>query len=470
MKLSRLLTPLGLSCPGDAEITALTCDSREVAPGSLFVALDGFRADGNAFISDAVERGAAAVLSRGSTPLSIPHIRHPTPREILGPLAAEFYGHPAKQMTLIAVTGTKGKTTTAHILRDILTAAGHKTGMIGTLGAFIGQTQLEPGINTTPEPITLHRLLRSMADAGCTHVVMEVSSQAMKLHRVEGLVFDAALFLNLSPDHIGPGEHANFEEYLHCKAALFRQCRLAVGNRADPCWPAIAGEIPKNIPVYTFGTEGVFPGEGLTTVLSPDYLLSLPGTYNGQNGRAALTLCRALHIPDEAIRQGMAAVSVPGRCRQFPNDRGFTVLTDYAHNGDSFHALLSTLKQYPHRQLTVVFGAGGDRPKIRRRDMAEAAARWADFAVITADNPRSEPVEDICRDIARILEGRLPHAVIPDRRQAIRFALDRAKPGDIVALLGKGHEQYMEVCGQRKPFSEQEILSEWFEETSPTKG
>lgn len=459
MKLSRLLAPLGLSCTEDPEITALTCDSREVRPGSLFAALDGFRADGNAFIPQAVERGAAAVLSREEVPLSVPHVLHPDPREILGPLAAEFYGHPAKQMTLIAVTGTKGKTTTAHILRDIFTAAGYKTGMIGTLGAFIGRTKLADTANTTPEPISLHRILRQMADEGCTHAVLEASSQAMKLRRLSGITFDAALFLNLTPDHIGPGEHADFGEYRACKGALFRQCRLAVGNSADPSWPLIA---PKEVPVVTFETAETRPLEGLSTLLLPDYRVALPGKYNGQNALAALTLCRALNTPDSAIRQGLATVSIPGRCEIFPNNRGFTVLMDYAHNGDSFRALLSTLKEYSHRRLVVVFGAGGDRPKLRRWDMARAAAEWADFAIITADNPRSERTEDICWDISRELTGRLPHEIIPDRREAICYALDRAQPGDIVALLGKGHEEYMEINGAKYPFSEKEVLSHWF--------
>ena len=331
--------------------------------------------------------------------------------------------------------------------------------MIGTLGAFIGRKKLADTVNTTPEPIALHRILRQMADAGCSHAVMEVSSQAMKLRRLTGITFDAALFLNLTPDHIGPGEHADFGEYRACKGALLRQCRLAVGNSADPNWSLIA---PQAIPVVTFGEAETRPLDGLSTLLLPDHRVALPGKYNGQNALAALTLCRALGIPDGAVRQGLANVSVPGRCELFPNDRGFTVLMDYAHNGGSFRALLSTLREYPHRRLTVVFGAGGDRPRLRRRDMAEAAAEWADFAVLTADNPRSERAEDICRDISRELAGRLPHEIIPDRREAICYALDRAMPGDIVALLGKGHEEFMEVGGQKIPFSEKEVLKEYF--------
>jgi len=463
VKLSCLLEPLQLSCGEDPEITAVACDSRQVVPGALFVAQEGVRADGHAYIAHAIDRGAAAVLCKEAAAAAVPVVSVSDPRKILGPLAAEFYGRPAEQMTLVAITGTKGKTTTAHMVRDILAEAGHTVGMIGTLGAFIGREKVAEGVNTTPEPITLHRLLRQMADAGCTHVVLEASSQAMKLHRLEGITFDAAVFLNLSPDHIGHGEHADFKEYCGCKGALFRQCRLALGNAADPSWAKIAAQIPPGVPVCAFRRAEVRPGAELTAVLSPDYTVNLPGAFNGQNGLAAMMVCRALGVPDGAIRQGLANVTVPGRCQRFPNDRGITVLIDYAHNGDSMAALLSMLSTYPHGRLVVVFGAGGDRPRLRRRDMAEAAAKWADFAVITADNPRTEPVEAICRDITEALAGRIPSVEIYDRRQAIFFALEEARPGDIVALLGKGHEEYMDWGGRRIRFSEQDVLREYFE-------
>lgn len=477
MKLSQLLSAIGADCPQEAEITAITCDSRAVVPGALFIALKGANIDGHACIGDAIDRGAAAVVCSPPLPDQIPAAAVNDPRTALALLSAEFYGHPAEQMTLTAITGTKGKTTTAHMLRDIFTAAGHKTGMIGTLGAFIGSDPIADAVNTTPEPVTLHRLLRQMADAGCTHVVMEVSSQAMKLHRAAGISFDAALFLNLTPDHIGGAEHADFAEYRACKAALFRQCRLAVGNGDDPNWPAMATEVPTNIPAVTFGFGAgadvrgtdVSPagGAALSTCLTvagteEPYLLPLPGTFNAANALAAVALCRAMGVNDGAIRAGLSRVQVPGRTQLQPNGRGISVLIDYAHNGDSFHALLSALSGYEHRRLIVVFGAGGDRPKLRRRDMAQAAARWADFAVITADNPRIERVEDICADIAAALEGDIPYQIIPDRREAIVWALDMARPGDIVALLGKGHEEYIEVNGVRHPFSERAVLEEYF--------
>lgn len=475
MKLSQLLSAVGADCPREAEISALTCDSREVTPGALFVALEGANCDGGEYISQALARGAAAVVCGHALPEGVNGAVVDNPRGSLSALAAEFYGHPAKSLVLIAVTGTKGKTTTTHMIREILAAAGHKTGMIGTLGAFSEMDLLEETGNTTPEPIALQRILRRMADAGCSHVVMEVSSQAMKLRRVDGVRFDAAVFLNLSPDHIGGAEHADFEEYRACKAALFRQCGLAVGNADDPNWSAMLAQVPPGVPVRTFGfgdaanVRGgeIYPGKApLSTRFSVDgvpFDLPLPGRFNAANGLAAAALCRALGVGDDAIRTGLARVSVPGRCQRFPADAPYTVLIDYAHNGESFRALLDVLREHPHRKILVLFGAGGDRPKIRRRDMAQAAAQGADYAVITEDNPRSERAEDICRDIFCEIDGKIPCEIVVDRREAIFRILHLARSGDIVALVGKGHESYILQDGARREFSEWAVLKEFFE-------
>lgn len=475
MKLSRLLSVLGADCPREAEITALACDSREVVPGALFAALPGHRADGRAYISEALDRGAAAVVCAPPLPQGVPGVCADDPRAALALLAAEFYGHPAGGLSLIAVTGTKGKTTTAHMVRDILSAAGYVTGMTGTLGAYIGREKLSDSPNTTPEPIALHRTLRQMADAGCTYVVMEASSQAMKLKRLYGLEFAAGLFLNLSPDHIGPGEHAGFEEYRACKAALFRQCRRAVGSADDPAWPCMAAQLPSNAPAAAFGFDpradiralAIEPDPDrplavrLTVAGSPRYHIPLPGRFNGYDALAALALSRALGLNDGAVRAGLAHVRVPGRAQRIPVSAPFEVVVDYAHNGASFDAVLSALREHHPRRIIAVFGAGGDRPKMRRTDMARSAARWADYAVLTEDNPRSERAEDICADISAAL-GVFPHETVLDRRAAIFRALDLARPGDVVALLGKGHETYIEENGIRRPFSEIETVRAYF--------
>lgn len=461
MKLSQLLAAAGLACAREGEITSLACHTDEVKPGALFAALKGARSDGLSFCDLAVERGAAAILCQEEVQAEVPVIVASDARRALARMAAEFYGHPAEKLTLVAVTGTKGKTTTAHMLREIFTAAGHQTGMIGTLGAFVGRERIGAGVNTTPEPVTLHRLLRQMVEKGCTHAVMEASSQAMKLHRLEGVAFDAGVFLNLSPDHIGPGEHESFWEYRHCKAQLLQQCRSVVGNAADPAWPFMAAHVPEGVPVHTFEPPECRPGPGLTTLVDGDYAVPLPGGFNGQNAMAAITAAKLLGVPDEAIRAGLANTRVPGRCMVYPAKTPYGVLIDYAHNGASFRALFAALREQHPARIIAVFGAGGDRPPMRRQALAHAAAEGADYAVITEDNPRSEPAEDICFQIALEL-GSLPHVVIPDRREAIRFALDLAEPGDIVALLGKGHEEYIEANGVRRHFSEWEVLEEYF--------
>ncbi len=476
MKLSQLLSAIGTRCPWDADITALACDSREVVPGALFAALKGSSTDGRAYIPDALARGAAAVVCAPPLPAGVNGAAMDDPRAALAPLAAQFYGHPAEQLTLIAITGTKGKTTTAFMLREILSAAGLKTGMIGTLGAWIGPELLSAAVNTTPEPITLHRTLRQMADAGCSHVVMEVSSQAMKLRRVDGVQFDAALFLNLSPDHIGGGEHADFAEYRACKAALFRQCDLALGNMQDPNWPVMAAQAPSGTPITTFGFapgadvrgRDSSPGRRpLSTRFFVDgaaepYTVPLPGDFNAQNALAATATARALGVDDAAIRAGLASVSVPGRTQRYPAPAPYTVLIDYAHNGESFRALLRTLRPHCAGRILLLFGAGGDRPKIRRTDMGRAASQGAEFAVLTTDNPRSECAEDICGDIAGAFDAGFPYEIILDRREAIFHILDLARSGDIVALLGKGHEEYIEENGARRFFSEWAVLNEYF--------
>ena len=478
MKLSQLLATIGQTCGEDVDITSLTCDSRTVTPGALFVAIPGQHADGTQYIPQAVAQGAAAVVSPVSCPCAVPLFLAENTRNALAHLAAAFYGHPAKALTLIGITGTKGKTTTAHMVRDILLCAGHKAGMIGTMGAYVGKIKWGDTPNTTPEPLLLHRLLRDMAEQECTHVVMEVSSQAMKHHRLAGLTFAGGVFLNLSPDHIGPGEHADYEEYAACKAAFFAQCALGVGNGEDPAWPQMAAELPPGAPSCTFGFSPSWDVQGLTVAPqeSPAALgsrftlagwdapldIPLPGRHHVQDALAAVALCRGLGLPEGVIRQGLAQASVPGRAQLFPNDGGFRVVVDYAHNAASFRAILTCLHCYPHGKIIVVFGAGGNRPPMRRLDMAQVAAELADHAIVTTDNPRWEPVEDICRSITQALGRQIPWDVIYDRKAAIETALDMAQRGDFVVLLGKGHEDYIEVCGVRQHFSEWEVLEEYF--------
>ena len=483
MVLSQLLTGFSyriLAGDPEAEITHLCCDSRKAGPGSLFVALPGARVDGHTFLPAVFSQGAKAVVVEHpvDAPEGVTVIQVENGRVALAHISANFYGRAADKLTVIGLTGTKGKTTTAYILRSILTAAGHKVGMIGTVGTFIGDEMLCDARNTTPESIELHERFAKMAEAGCTHVVMEVSSQAMKLHRVEGIRFSVALFLNLSPDHIGEAEHADYEEYRACKAALFAQCRKAVGNIDDEAWPVMRSRLRPGATFFTFGfgdsadicggkirpvrAEGLFGSEFTLRGNDTPYRLSMPGAFNVSDALAAIAVSRVLGIPGKAVRKGLETVAVRGRTEVYPHKGDYTVLIDYAHNDVSFESVLTTLKAYQHNRIIAVFGAGGDRPKMRRTDMAREAAKYADFAVITMDNPRSERVEDICADITAGLGGAIPSVEIYDRREAIRYALDMAQPGDIVALLGKGHEEYIEINGVRSHFSELDVLDEYF--------
>ncbi len=483
MKLSELIQNIpytALRGGTDIELSSLCCDSRQAAPGALFVALPGARVDGRDFIPAAVERGAAAVVAE--QPVDVPEgvaaVQVEDARTALALLSAAFYGHAADRLTIVGVTGTKGKTTTAYILRAILTAAGHRTGMIGTVGTFIGDEMLCDARNTTPESLELHQRFAQMERAGCTHVVMEVSSQAMKLHRAAGIEFEAAVFLNLSPDHIGGAEHRDFAEYRACKAALFAQCRRAVGGLDDENWPFMRAEVRPGCPVSTFGFQrgadvrgygvrplqenGVLGSRFYVEGTEEPYFLSMPGVFNVSDALAAIAASRALGVPESAIREGLKSTTVRGRAEIYPHPGDYTILIDYAHNDVSFASILTTLKAYEHNRIIVVFGAGGDRPKMRRADMAREAAKYADFAIVTMDNPRTERVEDICADITKALDGRIPSIEIYDRREAIRYALDMARPRDIIALLGKGHEEYFEINGVRSHFSEREVLDEYF--------
>ncbi len=479
MKLSSLLSaiPHSQKVSGDPEIIALTCDSRQAGPGTLFVALPGAKADGHDFIPAAIAAGAAAIVAqRPVNTGKLPLILVEDPRTALALLSAAFFGYPSEKLTLVGVTGTKGKTTTTHILKTMLEKAGHKTAMIGTVGYFIGNKKVSDALNTTPESLDLHRFFAQAVQSGCTHLVMEVSSQAIKLRRTAGITFDIGLFLNLSPDHIGGAEHKDFDEYQACKAALFLQCEKAAGNIDDKHFFSIFDGCPAPVTTFGFSEKAQVQGSCISPLRGDSLLgsrfrvsgyktpvqLNMPGKFNVSDALAAITAARLLALPENAIRQGLLEARVKGRTEVYPHQGGTIILIDYAHNDVSFASLLSTLKEYDHDRIIVVFGAGGDRPRMRRTDMAREAAKYADFAVITADNPRSEPVEDICSHITAGLEKKIPSVEIYDRRDAIRYALDMAGEGDIVALLGKGHEEYIEVKGVRSHFSEWEVLDEYY--------
>ena len=488
MILSGLLSHVGyVRIRGSArtEVTGITCDSRELQPGNMFVCMAGYHRDGHEFAGEAMERGASVLVMEEGNPETVRLeqqlektdrapvlVTAASTRKAFSPLAAAFYGYPLRSLVSVAVTGTKGKTTTAYMTRAVLTEAGYKTGLIGTNGAFIGERRLALS-HTTPEAHELQRILREMKDAGCTHVVMEVSSQGIKMERVAGLRFTCGIFTNLSPDHIGPGEHGSFEDYLYQKSRLFSVCDTGVINREDPWADEITARTACRLVWYGIG-QGDYQASGAarlmdSRMLGCEYFLSgpmeakerivlpVPGDYNIRNSLAAVCAAAQLGVPIKTAKDALRKVRIPGRMEVVSGNHHLWVIVDYAHNEISMENLLKTLKTYEPRRLICVFGCGGNRSRLRRFGMGRAAGRWADLSVVTEDNSRYEPLQNIISDIEEGLsESGGQYTVIPDRREAIGYAVRHGKVGDILAIIGKGHEEYQETEGKRILFSDRE--------------
>ena len=452
-------------------------DSRKAAAGTVFVCMKGANVDSHDFCRQVYDNGGRVFVTEH--PVELPEdaavIQVENGRRALALLSAARFGHPARQMITIGVTGTKGKTTTTHMIRAILEAAGEKVGMIGTNGVYFGGVA-EPTRNTTPESYELHQYFSRMVQAGCRYLVMEVSSQAIKLHRTDGILFDYGVFTNISPDHIGPNEHADFAEYLDCKARLFTQCRMGLANVDDPHFAEITAKA--SCPVLTYGLENQadFHGEnlrylsekgfvGLEFTVSGKASLSvragIPGRFNAANALAAISVCSLFGLPEAALSHGLEHIHVNGRMEIAWASERFKVIIDYAHNAVGMESLLKTLRDYHPKRLVVVFGCGGNRAKDRRYSMGEMAGKMADLSIITADNSRFEKTEDIIADIkSRLIPTGGAYLEIPDRREAIHYAISHAEEGDMIAVIGKGHEDYQEINGVRTHFLDREVVDE----------
>lgn len=481
MKLSTLL--LEISCiliSGDqeTEITSLVYDSRKARPGSLFVCVKGFQVDGHAYIPKALKAGAAAILVEDvpEAPVDAAVIKVENARKALAYLSAAWFDHPARKMTMIGLTGTKGKTTTAHMIKKILEASGSKVGMIGTIGAFIG-TEKVPVKNTTPESYELHSLFDQMHGSGCQYVVMEVSSQALKLDRTAGITFDYGAFLNLSPDHIGPDEHADFEEYKACKTLMFSQVKKTIVNLDGAYWEEVTAPARKVVTVSR-GQNADYMGRNAENKWEPSFLgvsfdlsgkvegkieMNMPGEFNVENALVAIAVASEAGIPYAAICEGLKSVSVKGRTQLLTDAAHIsTFIIDYAHNAISAENLLKMLKSYEPDRLLCLFGGGGNRAVQRRYDMGRISGKYADLTVITMDNPRDEDMDGINKTIIQGLEAHHgAYIVISDRKEAIHYLLETCGPGDIAVMIGKGHEEYQEIHGVKHPFSEAAIVSEY---------
>lgn len=487
MKLRELLE--GVACTGirwpeeedfDQEITGITSDSREVAAGGMFVCIRGFLADGHEYIDNAVEAGAGAVIveEMPERHLDAVMIQVEDSREAMAKIAAAWFGHPADRMVMIGLTGTKGKTTTAHMIKKILEEAGKKTGMIGTIGAYIGAEKI-PTKNTTPGPYELQEILAQMEREGCTHVVMEVSSQGLKQHRTDGIHFRYGAFLNISPDHIGEGEHADFAEYLSCKKLLFRQSHYGIINLGDAHGKEML-EFTGHPVTFSRDQGGDYQAHDIRNIWEPGLLgvsfdldgkesahmvLNMPGEFNVENALAAISVARTEGIDMETVRAALKKVFVKGRTQLVQDSAHFTnIIIDYAHNALSIESLLHLLKSYHPKRLICVFGGGGNRPRQRRRDLGQAAGKYADLTILTMDNPRFEDMDDINRDIIEGLDVyNGVYQIIPDRKDAIHYVIDHCGKNDIVALIGKGHEEYQDVRGVKYPFSEEQVIREYLQ-------
>ncbi|MDO4268991.1 MAG: UDP-N-acetylmuramoyl-L-alanyl-D-glutamate--2,6-diaminopimelate ligase, partial [Eubacteriales bacterium] len=452
----------------------------------------GTRTDSHDFIPQVVSAGVRVLVTErpAEAPAQVTVIQVENGREALARLSAARFGHPAEKLLMIGVTGTKGKTTTTHMIKRILETAGRKTGMIGTTGVSIGAEHY-PTVNTTPESYDLHRYFDQMVKAGCECCVMEVSSQAMKMHRVAGITYDYAVFTNISPDHIGPDEHADFDEYLHCKKQLFAQSRKALINLDDGHFEEIVRDIP--CPWTGFGLEGMtrkqaaghagqdYLAEHIHYVSEPDFVgvefdihggheipvrVSIPGKFNVYNALAAAAVTLMAGVPEDRLQHALEHLKIDGRMEIVYTSEKCCVIVDYAHNAVSMESLLATLREYHPKRLVVVFGCGGNRSKDRRYSMGEIGGRMADLSIITADNSRFEKVEDIIADIRGSIEKTGGAFIeIPDRREAIAYSITHAEPGDMIAIIGKGHEDYQEIEGVRYPFLDravvEEVVKEW---------
>lgn len=482
MLLQTLFAPLGLQTGElpQTEVTDVVYDSRKAKPGCVFVCLRGANSDGHRYAAQAAAAGASAIVAEEPVEAGAPVFVVPDTKAALALLSAEFFGNPAKRdVRVIGVTGTKGKTTTAYMIRAILEAAGHKTGVIGTIGVAIGDEVIKTD-NTTPQSYEVQKFLRQMAEAGCEYCVMEASSIGLKDKRVYGFPFEVGVFTNFSEDHIGGVEHKDMREYLESKALLFTMCKTGVLNLDDPNFEGILRGHSCEVKTFGFSENAWLRGSGCRHLNRPGLLgvafevsgaaefsaeVPIPGKFNAYNALAAIGCCQVLGVPVDAMKRGLSAVCVKGRVEPVPVPGHYTLLLDYAHNGVGMESLLSTLREYEPNRLICLFGAGGNRPKVRRYEMGEASGRLADLSVLTADNSRFENVLDIIADIKVGMEKVGGNYIeIPDRREAIRWCLQNAQDGDIVVLAGKGHEDYQEIEGKKHPFDERVVIKELLDE------
>lgn len=467
----------------DKEVGEVVYDSRKIVKDCLFICICGYNTDGHDFAYEAADKGAAVLVVQKDVELpeesDVTVIRVEDTRYAMAFISAAYFGHPADRLKVIGITGTKGKTTTTYLIKSILESAGYKTGLVGTIETIIGERHI-PASNTTPESFLLQKYFKEMEEEGCQIIVMEVASQGLKLHRTQGFTFEIGIFTNLEPDHIGPNEHADFEEYQACKGLLFQQCRLGIVNIDDKHTEAVIKDHTCRLETYGFDKSADFYADNLELVNKPGELgidftvggkmnfrveVPTPGRFSVYNALTAIAVCSHFKVEIPQIQKALLSAHVKGRIEMVPVSDQFTLLIDYAHNEMSLKSLLTTLREYQPARLVCMFGCGGNRSRDRRFGMGEVSGKYADLTIITSDNPRFEKPQDIIEDIKigiRRTEGM--YVEICDRKEAIAYAIDHGQPGDIIVLAGKGHEDYQEIEGVKYPMDERVLIAEILEE------
>ena len=490
MELKSILSGLeGLKVRGnlDVNVKEIKNNSKAVEENDMFVAIKGFDDDGHNHIVEAIKNGAKVILAQEDEidkniikeiPEDIVLVLTKDTRYALAIVACNFYKNPSKKMKLIGVTGTKGKTTTTYMIRDILEKHGIKVGLIGTVASYVGDKKIADNENTTPESLKLQEIFSKMLEEKCEAVVMEVSSQSLKLERVAGCDFDIGVFTNLAEDHISTKEHPNMEDYFNSKVKLFKMCKKGFIN-ADDVYSIM---IPKLVPECQFSTYGI---DNHCDLLAKDITVtnqyaefkvkigdknervkvSIPGRFSVYNSLAAIAVAMQFGCNSEEIKGALENIRVPGRSELVDNKLGLTIMIDYAHTPESLEKILSAVKIYTKGRVISVFGCGGDRDKIKRPMMGEVSGRVADYTIITSDNPRTENPEEIVKDIEEgIKKTNGKYECIVDRKEAIKKAIKMANKRDMIVLAGKGHEQYQEINKKRYPFDESEIVNNIIDE------
>lgn len=460
-------------------VTDIAYDSRKCIPGSLFVCIKGMVTDGHRYIKDALERGARSLLTEDETPPGLMDkynpavIRVENTRDALAFISDRFFRHPSRDLSITGITGTKGKTTTAYMLKNIFDHGGYKMALSGSIQNIIGD-EAENSIRTTPESYDINKFLGKARDRGIQKVVMEVSSQGLKLNRVKYLKFETGIFTNLYRDHIAPGEHRDMEDYLKSKIELFSMCSNSLVNLDNEYSKIVLDRINcENIYTFSIGERADFVAENITrsshnivfdfrsVFFNGKITCPIPGTFNVYNALAALGAALISGVSPRYLAQGLENVTVPGRAQAFKSVRGYTVIVDYAHTRDSLENILGTVREFTEGKLISVFGCGGNRDRNRRFEMGEVSGRIADFTIITTDNPRRENPRDIMEDIKggiRRTGGK--YILTEDRKEAIGHALSMAKEKDVVVIAGKGHETHQEFAHETIHFDDRQVVME----------